>query len=201
MAGVAFKFGQEQVDAARLGSINNPVKFAGQDFKKLKEECLKSGKLFEDPEFPAAQSSLGKDKLGPKSIEVQGLVWKRPKEIKEKPFIVAGAEREDVCQGHLGDGQFLPSIASLSMNKERLFRVVPQDQSFEKGYAGIFNFSISQFGEWMDVVVDDRLPTKDNKLLFVKSEAGNEFLPALLEKAYAKVNGSYEALIGGGKTL
>lgn len=59
-----------------LGSIENPIKFKDQDFKKLQKACVKSGELFDDPAFPAEQKSIGMpEDPDPKNA----IKWLRPK--------------------------------------------------------------------------------------------------------------------------
>ncbi|VDP10406.1 unnamed protein product [Soboliphyme baturini] len=122
-------------------------------------------------------------------------------------FVDSGFSRFDANQGLLGDCWFVAAVANLTLHEDLLFRVVPLEQGFEGDYCGIFYFHVNklykfgirqnmfwQYGEWIDVCIDDRLPTIDGELVFMHSTQKAEFWPSLLEKAYAKLCGCYENL-------
>jgi len=188
---------EDEVDAVLQDWDGNPFfkdsKLYGQDFDAIKARCLERGEKFTDPWFPPAAKSLFYTSPAPK------LGWSRPGDLCDEPkLFVDGADRFDINQGELGDCWLLAAMSSLAMNHKLFHKVLPTGQSFEEEeYAGIFKFRFWQYGEWVEVVVDDYLPVIDNKLAFIHSNSRNEFWSALMEKAYAKLHGSYEALKGG----
>ncbi|NXL57602.1 CAN14 protein, partial [Chordeiles acutipennis] len=165
-----------------------------QNYQALLETCLRNKCLFTDDSFPAHISSIGTGALLKKLP--QNLQWKRPHALHRNPvFYAANRKQLDLCQGLVENCWFLAALEALTFHQDILAAVVPQNQSFERKYAGIFHFRFWHFGEWVDVVVDDRLPVNEaGELVFVSSVYKNVFWGALLEKAYAKLYGSYEDL-------
>ncbi|XP_044515528.1 calpain-13 [Gracilinanus agilis] len=214
--GKVLQFGEamfhNQTRTSYSSAMDNIVRFQNQDFASLRDHCLRNGVLFEDDLFPANDSAIGYRLLSEKHLSSP--VWYRPKdlsEIESPHFILDGLSKFDIQQGITGDCWFLAALGSLTQRPKLLARIVPTNQSFTQGYAGIFHFQFWQCGQWVDVVVDDRLPVKPvwvadrsvvklirREYLFVHPRGGNsEFWPCLLEKAYAKLHGSYSNLHSG----
>ncbi|TNN05154.1 Calpain [Schistosoma japonicum] len=111
-----------------------------------------------------------------------------------------GASRFDIKQGALGDCWLLAVVASISGYPQLFNQVVLKDQELKgPDYVGVIRFRFWRFGQWVEVLIDDRLPVRrgSNELVFMHSSDPTEFWSALLEKAYAKLNGCYAHLSGG----
>ncbi|XP_058483679.1 calpain-1 catalytic subunit-like isoform X1 [Solea solea] len=178
------------------GSASNPAKYNNQDYTQLKSYYMEKGRLFVDSSFPPNSCTLG-DIPYLDNWEEDSVVWLRPAEIMkrqnnsdEPTFCTDGTSRFDFGQGGISNCWFLAALSSLTFSRDLMVQVVPMDQSFVD-YAGIFHFRFWRFGKWVDVVIDDFLPTMENQLLSVFSKGRNEFWVPLLEKAYAKLCGSF----------
>lgn len=159
-------------------------------YERIKAECKKKGCLWEDPDFPAIQTSVFYHQTPPFTFQ-----WKRPHEITANPIFINDASAHlDISPGKMGDRWLVSCLGVLYLSKGLFYRVVPADQCFENAYYGVFRFRLWWCGEWVEVLVDDRLPTINGKLAFLQSASTNSYWPGLLEKAYAKLHGSYEAL-------
>uniref|UniRef100_A0A672NIW1 Calpain-1 catalytic subunit-like n=1 Tax=Sinocyclocheilus grahami TaxID=75366 RepID=A0A672NIW1_SINGR len=180
-----------------MGSETNPLRFMDQDYNVLQEYCLKTNQRFVDEFFPPDPRSIGEGLLDPKVMA--RVEWIRPTVLcpNAAELIVETVSRFDYAQGNVGNCWFLASIGALTFQTKLLHKVVPDGQSFSHNYTGLFHFRFWQFGKWYDVVIDDKLPIIGRQLVFVKSKTFNEFWPALLEKAYAKVCGSYADMHSG----
>ena len=96
----------------------------------------------------------------------------------------------------LGNCWFVAACSVLAGCKEMWERVVPEHKNQEYNrddddHSGVFRFRFWRFGKWIEVLVDDFLPTFTNdndqvELLFTHSSSKREFWGSLLEKAYAK---------------
>uniref|UniRef100_A0A915KDW4 Calpain catalytic domain-containing protein n=1 Tax=Romanomermis culicivorax TaxID=13658 RepID=A0A915KDW4_ROMCU len=177
-----------------------PELFRNQNYKLLKKELIKDGRLFTDVEFPPSNSSIYFEQ----SALGENVEWKRPGDLVKNPrLFVEGISYNDVTQGILGNCWFVAACAALTRHKTLWSKVIPEalEQEWDKNkperYCGIFHFCFWRFGHWVDVVIDDLLPTRNGELIFARSTTLNEFWSALLEKAFAKLNGSYESLAGG----
>ncbi|OXA62953.1 Calpain-C [Folsomia candida] len=168
------------------------------DYERIKCICVKRGDLWEDPDFPAVQNSVFYHQTPPFQF-----VWKRPKELCSSPiFIPNSSPNYEIIPGKLGDNWLVSCLGVLWLSRELFHRVVPADQTFadknivkcSDDYGGVFRFRLWWCGDWREVLVDDRLPTVNGRLVFLQSQQNDVFWASLLEKAYAKLHGSYEAL-------
>ena len=108
---------------------------------------------------------------------------------------------DDISQGGLGNCYFLAALASLAEYPNLIRRLFIIDEVNEYGEYAV-NLCIN--GEFQIIFIDDFFPCKkiDNIYLsaFSKPRENKLLWVLILEKAWAKVNGSYDLTYRGSAT-
>ncbi|KAI8621726.1 hypothetical protein BC830DRAFT_1092591 [Chytriomyces sp. MP71] len=192
--------------------------FNNQDYAKLFVQHARSRQRFLDDTFPPNDESLFGDALASMPLDCE-VVWIRACELAQQPRLFAPGVASSVMPGALGNHWLVSAVAAMTIHPSLVARVVPdaieQDWvndvearkrgNYYHGYhkspdlhPSIFKFRFFQFGIWVEVVIDDYLPcTREGELVYARSRNPSEFWISLLEKAYAKLHGSYAAISSG----
>ena len=126
--------------------------------------------------------------------------WRRPEEVygKFNYCVFARVEANDVTQGELGDCYFLAALSALAENPHRIKNLF---HTKTVTTSGAYAVRLFVNGEPNDVVVDDYFPydprPEKDCWFFSRDTTENEIWVQILEKAYAKMFGSYEIVEGG----
>lgn len=153
---------------------------------------LEEGTNFKDEEFPHDMGSImsSDDTLTvPKVVK-----WKRPVEFLHGDFdfdsikIFENIELNDVSGGLNGWCDLYSALAAMTEYPQRLLKVFTAKEANDHGVYSV-NFLVS--GTHLEILLDDYFPcNKKSELLFSMPE-NFELWFLLLEKAFAKLYGSY----------
>lgn len=178
-------------------------------FEMITMKCgFEKSYKFTDVEFSHSNESqvLGaaimnrQESPGPKHGTTQ---WKRASEIDGCELFVDGADCRDVVQGAIGDCYLLSAFSVLGNDRiKEIFCSDIAEANTNWKTTGCFVVRFPGGGRGDDesiVIVDDYIPLNaQGKPNFASGGSdGLELWPAILEKAYAKLYGSYSAIVGG----
>lgn len=132
----------------------------------------------------------------------ESLHWRRASEIRIRGggarWSVAEAGRvrpDDILQGALGNCWLLSALAVLAERPELVLEEVLVTR--EVNELGCYQVRFCKNGRWTVVTVDDYFPCDRNGQLAYSRARGQQLWVSLIEKAYAKLHGSYQAIVSG----
>lgn len=171
---------------------DTPLKY--QKIKALHDEQRAAGRLYkyEDNKFTRDISSLGQ-RLSSFNT------WREANPKGEEVNVMELYGSEDfvssVRQGSLGDCYFLSALTVIGEERVKECILTKPEEISTGAYCVRF---FSDSGEEEHVIVDDYFPVDSTgQWAFVRSESEKELWPMILEKAYAKLFGTYENIEAG----
>ena len=162
------------------------------------KQIVKEGKPFIDKEFPPEAKSIADPVIDASAVnKFKELKWQRVTEIFKSPkLIIGGTAAVDINQGQLGDCYFLTVLGAAANHKDpKVIHNLFYDKELSSVGAILVSLRVNGIETW--ILMDDYLPTRYNKPSFVHSAEEGEVWPCFIEKAWAKLHGSYARIESG----
>lgn len=181
-------------------------KSGGASEEEILAQCVQAGIPFVDTTYPPQQESLSRAKVD--SRQVAPTAWRRPKDFLPAEHrgtiavFIGGISPNDIDQGQLGDCWLLCAMAAVAEFPAKIKDMFVHPSSLQvmqkEHKAGAYRVIINKHGWWHSVIVDDFFPTVGPRQCFAHTvETPSELWASLIEKAYAKLHGSYASITGG----
>jgi calpain-15 len=174
--------------------LNFPLKSAQMDLDQLLQKL--GTNPYYDESFPSTDNSLTPHLMRfPRAMRIG---WRRASDIyRTKAFCIFNKDigPGDIKQGELGDCYFL-SVLSVLAEKPHLIQRLFLTPTINKN--GCYSVFLCESGEWINITVDDYLPTsvETGKPAFSHPKSKEIWVP-IIEKAFAKLYGSYYSIVAG----
>ena len=113
-----------------------------------------------------------------------------------QPVLYVGDENSTIIhQGALGNSYFINALKLLACYPNFIKRLFVSDKFASKG---LYTLKFYKSGRWRYVHIDDRMPCRQSGTInYCRNGNPNELFAMLIEKAYAKLHGCYEAIAVG----
>ncbi|XP_046917201.2 calpain-6 isoform X1 [Dermatophagoides farinae] len=181
-------------------------RFGNQSFRRLAKRSADVGLTFTDDQFKQNDRHVYQTSAFRSRFNIGKVVWKRPKQLlKENDFNfdstllpIFKTDHNHLFVGHSPNSWLVAAALAIGQHRSLFEQLVNIDEQHFRDQ-GIARFTIWQMGVWHKVVVDDRLPSIDSEPIFTRPiwSYSSWWIP-MLEKAYAKLYGSYEAMVTNG---
>lgn len=189
--------GKKKHKKNKVGEASNSKNF-------FQQNAPSPGQKWEDDLFPPNDKSLigstpnsnDSFECTNKDIDPTEIEWKRANEIFPEPHLFEGEiSTKKIVNGKIGNPYFLSAICAIAEYPGLISNIF---LTKEYNPDGFYTLKLFIDGEYQIIYIDDYFPClKGTNIPYFLKPNNFELWPMLLEKAWAKVNGSYANSISG----
>jgi hypothetical protein len=177
----------------RKMTIQNTLHNSSEEAFAVKNLVESSG-LVVDSDFPPSDASLYPDPSQPPASAAPLLdnevEWKR---IEGPTYVPSNlTPRFKLGKGGMNHRSFLSALSAVACRSDLILDLIVSDDHSKQG---CYTCQFYKHGFFQPVCVDNLIPCLVDSPAFLTQSSSEGIWPSIIEKAYAKVHGSYFALV------